>query len=330
MSAQLVHDLSLDALQPATLHKLQLELAHDSLGRPIRLPIIVAKGRRPGPVFGITAAVHGNELNGIPVVQRLTTSLDLNALRGTVVGVVVMNIPGYLANERQFLGTWDLNHLFPGKVDGNAAEVYVYRFVERVVRHFDALADLHTASFGRVNSLYIRADMTHPVVGQMAHLMRPQIIVHNPPNDKTLRGHADTLNIPSMTVEIGNPQRFNGDFIRRTMAGLRRVMAQHGMVKKRTAKVDPCRVLCRRSRWMYTDKGGLLDVFPTVTERVKKGDVVAELRDPWGDLVATYKAPNEGIVIGRNVNPVASTGARILHLGRVADDDDPRFIRNTA
>jgi predicted deacylase len=319
-----------EALPAGRVSKLQVELGHDGLGRPLRVPVLAARGERPGPVFGITAAVHGNELNGVPVIQQLFRKLDPTALRGTLIACVVVNIPGYLANERQFLGAWDLNHAFPGRPRGNSVQVYAHRFTERIVRHFDVLVDLHTASFGRVNSLYVRADMTQELTARMAYLQRPQIIVHNPPNDRTLRGRAEQLGIPAITVEIGNPQRYHGDFIKRTLQGLRSVLADQHMVRQRRLTPGPEPVLCRRSDWLFTQAGGLLEVFPQVTERVTKGQRIAELLDPWGDLIAEHHAPGDGVVIGKSVNPVAPTGARVLHLGRIAEPDDPRFIRRTA
>lgn len=327
MTATIVDVLDPEALPVGELSKLQVAIGHDGLGRPMRMPVLAARGAKPGPVFGITAAVHGNELNGIPVVQKLLHRLDLTQLRGTVVGVVVVNVPGYLAHERQFMGSWDLNHQFPGKPKGNSAQIYVHRLVHRVISRFDVMVDLHTASFGRVNSLYIRADMTDPRTAGMAYRVRPEIIVHNPPNDKTLRGHASSLGIPSITVEIGNPQRYQDTYIKRTLRGIRAVMANEGMIRSRSSAVPAEPVLCRSSSWLYTDSGGLLEVFPRVTDKVARRERIAELRDPWGDLVAEFRAPSDGVVIGHSVNPVAPTGARILHLGRLADPEDPRFVR---
>ena len=44
------------------------------------------EGLKPGPTVGIAAAIHGNELNGIPVIQRLFREIDVKQLRGTLVG----------------------------------------------------------------------------------------------------------------------------------------------------------------------------------------------------------------------------------------------------
>jgi predicted deacylase len=266
----------------------------------------------------LTAAVHGNELNGIRVIHDLMHSIRPSKLRGTVVAVVVVNVPGLHRHQREFVDGGDLNHIFPGREDGNVAEIYAHRILERIVSRFDYLVDLHTASFGRVNSLYVRADMTHSVTANMAYLQRPQIIVHNPPSDYTLRGAAMDLGIPSITLEVGDPQRFQPSYIRSSRIGLRAVLAAADMLSQKPSAEGPDPILCERSMWMYTDRGGLLEVLPRPTEMVKKGERVAVLRNAFGDVIREYEAPEDGIVIGKSVNPVGQTGARILHLGVVA------------
>ena len=303
------------------LTRLRVELVQDGLGRPMAVPVMVARGERDGPVFGLTAALHGNELNGIPVIHRLLNRLDRRTLRGTVVGVVVVNVPSYLEHRRRFREGVDLNHIMPGRPDGSVPEIYAHRFMDRVVRRFDYLADLHTASPGRVNSLYVRADMTKETTAQMAYLQRPQIIVHNPASDHTLRGAAEALDIPAITVEIGNPGVFQNELIKRSVTGLRAVLAEVGMIPRRRqlAMGDPP-VLCSSSYWLYSDAGGILEVFPRVTQHVACGETVARVINVYGDLMHEYPSPEDGVVIGKSINPVGQTGARILHLGILADD----------
>ncbi len=319
-------------LDPGKLRKGQqtrmfIELIHDGTGQPITVPVVVARGRKPGPVFGITAAVHGNELNGIPVIHRLLRSLDLHQLRGTIVCVVVVNVPGFLNHERYFIDGTDLNHIMPGKPDGSVAEVYAYRLQERIIYCFDYLVDLHTASFGRANSLYVRADMTHEMSAMMAYLQRPQIILHNPASDYTLRGAAMQLGIPAITIEIRDPQRFQVESIRRSLVGLRSLLSEVDMLPRRPVSPGPEPVLCEHSNWLYTQHGGLLDVLPNVMDHVKKGEIIARMTNIFGDRTAEYRCPASGIVIGKSVNPVAGTGSRILHLGIVWKGKTAMFHR---
>jgi len=311
-------ELAIEDFPRGRVSRLYIDLVANGLAQDILVPLLVARGKRDGPVFGLTAAVHGNELNGIRVIHDLMHNLNPRQLNGTVVAVVVVNVPGLHRHQREFVDGGDLNHIFPGRDDGNVAEVYSHRIFDRIVKCFDYLVDLHTASFGRVNSVYVRADMTHPGTATMAYLQRPQIIVHNPPSDYTLRGAAMDLGIPSITLEIGDPQTFQPSYVRASRIGLRAVMAAAGMLPRRPVAEGPEPVLCDHSRWMYTDRGGLLEVLPRPTDHVRQGERVAVLRNAFGDVIREYYAPDDGIVIGKSVNPVGQTGARILHLGSVA------------
>lgn len=292
-----------------------LKLISDGFGFPINVPVIVSRGVGEGPVLGVTAAVHGNELNGIPVIQRLFNEVDARELRGTIVGIPVVNIPAFIRKKRRFNDGVDLNHIMPGKEDGNVSQVYAYRFVDRIVKHFDYLLDLHTASTGRINSYYIRADMQIPTVRKMALLQNADIIVHNPPSDGTLRGAADDLDIPAITLEVGNPSTFQKRLIRSGVEGVHNVLCHLDMVDDEIVEVEKDTIICSSSRWIYTDTGGLLTVKAELRQIVRKGEKIAELRNVFGTKIKEYYAPEDGIVIGKSVSPVNQTGGRILHLG---------------
>lgn len=316
MSTRHVHALDIGQTEPGTISENWLHIINNGLGEPVRVPILVARGRHDGPVLGLTAAVHGNELNGIPVIQRLFGALELDDLRGAVVGVLAMNVPGLLNGQRTFNDGEDLNHLAPGKPNGTASQVYLHRLLDRIVSRFNYLIDLHTASAGRVNSFYVRADMEQPVASRMARLQNPQIIVHNPPNDATVRGAAAALGIPAITCELRDPHRFQEDVVDAGLRGIRNVMGDLGMQDSEVFCPLQDTTLCEGSYWMYTDEGGILEVLPEVADFVEENQVVAEVRTIFGKVMRQYVAPEAGIVIGRSVNPINQTGSRILHLGR--------------
>lgn len=313
----ITHQESLDVrkTEKGTISENWLNLIKNGLGESIRVPILVARGRYDGPVLGLTAALHGNELNGIPVIQRLFKELDLEQLHGTVVGVLVCNTPSLLLEQRKFNDGTDLNRIAPGKPHGTQSEVYIHRFVNRVITEFEYLMDLHTASFGRVNSYYIRANMNKPEASRMARLQNPEIILHNPPNDSTLRGTAGHMGIKAITVELKDPHKFQYDVIESGLVGIRNVLYDLNMLEGEILCPVKKTILCDKSFWIYTDEGGILDVFPRVTQYVKKGELIAEVKTIFGKTVRQYHAPDDGIIIGKSVNPVNQTGSRIIHLG---------------
>ena len=308
-----------DALRPSELspgmHRLGVHVVEDGAARPVHVPILVAKGAKPGPTVGITAAVHGNELNGIATIHKLFRRIDPNELSGTVVGVTIVNVPGFIRHDRLYPDAQDLNRIMPGKENGNEAAVYAHRLSTRLLGAFDVLLDLHTASFGRVNTLYVRADMKHEATAKLARAIGAEIIIHNAGADGTLRASVASRGVPAITVEIGDPQVIDRDKVRLTRVGIRDVLEELGMLPPDGERAVHGAIECHRSAWLFTDTGGLLDVTARLGARVKQGDVLATLCDPWGRKLRTYRAPEDGVIIGKATNPVVRTGGRIVHLG---------------
>ena len=310
-----IKTLNLDLIPKNEISYRWIHIASNGIGQPILVPIIIAKGNKEGKVLGLTAVVHGNELNGMSIIQKVFNSLELDKLSGTLVGVPVVNVPSILNNDRLFIDGTDINRIMPGKSDGNRSEVYSHRIVNRIVKHFDFLLDLHTASFGRVNSFYIRADLKSKTAYELANLQNPEIILNAPPKDGTLRGAAADLGIEAITIEVGDPDKFQKGMIKSGLQGVYNTMVHLGMYEKELNLENTLPVTCEKSLWLYTDMGGILQVIPNLAQRVRKGELIATLRDVFGRVINEYSSPNNGIVIGKSVNPVSQTGSRIIHLG---------------
>lgn len=309
--------LDLGAVPRGAVERCWVAMIEEASSDPVAIPVLIARGRRDGPSLGVTAALHGNELNGIAVIHRLFRALDPAELSGAVIACPVVNMPAFLDHERRLGEGWDLNRLMPGRSDGHTGEIYASRFLDRVASHFDYLIDLHTASFGRINSLYVRANLDIPAAAELARLVSPEIIVHNPASDGTLRGAVTDRGVPAITVEVGNPQRFQRRLIRDGLEGILRVLTHLGMIKHDLGSDDDEEepVVCERSYWIYAKHGGLLHVLPELADLVSAKELIARGTDLFGDRVAEYMAPEGGVVVGKSTNPVCRAGSRVLHLG---------------
>ncbi|KAI8086709.1 uncharacterized protein BX664DRAFT_336579 [Halteromyces radiatus] len=299
-----------------------IKMVTQGLNEWVRIPVIVLRGSENGPVVGLTAAVHGNELNGVPCIHRVISQIDVKKLKGTLVAIPCVNVVGYLKFQREFADGRDLNRQFPGKEDGFASQVYCFHLMHKLLSQFNYLIDLHTASFGRVNSFYVRADMNDPVAAHMAKLQKSQIILHNSGQDGTMRSAAAAKNIKAITVEIGNPQLFQDQYVQWAYWGVMRVLDHFNMYSlehiqfAEQADDGPFNtILCSSGFWIYTRTGGVLEVYPGVNTIISKGALIARIKDMFGSLVEEYFAPCTSVVIGRSSNPVAITGDRIIHLG---------------
>ncbi|EPZ32313.1 Succinylglutamate desuccinylase/aspartoacylase [Rozella allomycis CSF55] len=307
----------------------------------IRVPLIVARGINNGyesiiqmnrPTLGLTAAVHGNELNGVFCIHRLMAEIDCENLNGTIVAIPCVNVPGYLAYTREFIDKRDLNREFPGNEMGMPSQIYAYHLMTKIVSHLNVLIDLHTASFGRMNSFYVRANLHDEAVShvnnslaffKMAKLMCPQIILHNNGQDGTLREAASTRGVKVITVEIGNPQTIQKTYTSWCYSGLLNILHYFGMRSHPGKDLNHQPIICSHGYWMYTRTGGVLEVYPKVSVFVDKGELIATIRDIFGNIVDEYYAPCKSIIIGKSSNPVAMSGDRIAHIGFIHDKNQP-------
>ena len=309
-------ELNIEKCSTGVITKVWIHVTEDGTGRPILIPVIVAKGKKQGPVLGLSAVVHGNELNGIKVIHKLFSELKASELSGTIVGVPIVNMPSVLLRKRQFTDNVDLNRIMPGKTNGYESEIYAHRLLEKVFRHFEYLIDLHTASFGRINSYYIRVNPTNPDAEKMAHLQNAQIILHNKKDDGTLRGAVSEMGVNAITVEVGDPNTFQKGMIRSGLTGIYNLISHLGMLEEEIEEQEQASIICKKSKWLYTDHGGILEVYPKLAAVVQKGENIARLSNAFGEVIKEYYAPYSGVVIGKSSMPIGQTGSRIIHLGR--------------
>ncbi len=314
--------LRIDKCEPKKISYCWIRIVEGELGTSIRIPIMVAKGAKPGPILGLTAALHGNELQGIPAIHTVFRELKpkLHNLQGVVVGVPCLNVPGYIRRQRGYSDGVDLNRSMPGSEFGTSSQQYCFHLFNKIINKFNFLIDLHTASNGRINSFYVRADMRNSTVKDMATSFQSNIIVHNS-TTVTLRGAAMEIGIPTICVEVGNPLTFDDIFIKKAINGIFNVMNTLNLLKKEIILPDdlkielPNPIICYRSYWIYTQHGGLITVHPKLGEHVKKNQIIASVVNIFGIITAEYRSPEDGIIVGKAENPTAQQGDRIVHLG---------------
>ncbi|PIK14848.1 succinylglutamate desuccinylase/aspartoacylase family protein [Halobacteriovorax sp. JY17] len=308
-------DLKIASLKRGQVHRLQIHVADNSLGVPWKVPIVIIRGMEKGATLGVTAALHGDELNGISTIFKLIENVNPKKLKGTLVLVPICNTPGYLLNQRQFSDNVDLNRIMPGQPEGSPSKIYAHHFINKIVSKFDYLLDLHTASHGRVNSLYIRADIEDEECQRLAYLQNPQIIVKKYDEEGTLRSWANKNGIPAITIEIGNPNAFQHTLIDETLEGILNTMKFLKMVEGEVQDLVTNAVVCDESYWINSTKGGVVDVLPGLTDTVKKGQLIAIVYDVFGQIKEEIVADRAGIVIGKNTRPNCDAGTRLVHLG---------------
>lgn len=303
-----------DNLTPGTLTRMTWRAGESLYGSAIPTPVLVAEGTSPGPTLCLTGAVHGDELNGIEIVRRMMYSLNPDKLTGRVIGVPIVNLQGFERHSRYLPDRRDLNRFFPGNPRGSSASRIAYSFFEQVVRHCDALVDLHTGSFHRTNLPQLRANLLDESVLEMTQGFGGLVILHSTGGQGTLRASAVRAGIPAVTLEAGEPLRVDDKAVEHTVKSLYSLLDNMGMYKRRSFWGTP-EPTYYGSMWVRADKGGMLLGEVKLGKRVKEGDVLGTVTDPITNVKREIRAPHSGRVIGMALNQFVMPGYAAFHLG---------------
>jgi predicted deacylase len=293
-------------------------------GVPVSTPVLVVNGVRPGPVLCLTAAIHGDELNGIEMVRRVMHDMVPDKLSGTIIGVPIVNVQGFRRGSRYLPDRRDLNRYFPGNPRGSAASRIAHSFFNNVVMHCDALVDLHTGSQERSNLPQIRADLRDPDVVTLTQGLGGMVILHSTPAAGTLRAAATSAGIPTVTLEAGGPSELEGNVVMQGVTGVETLISTLSMQRRRSIWGDPEPVYYR-STWVRADSGGILFADVSLGSTVRKGDLLGTITDPVSNARAELRAPYSGRVLGMARNQVVMPGNATFHLG-IESEENPEDL----
>ena len=288
-------------------------------GVPVSTPVLVVNGRQPGPSLCLTAAIHGDELNGIEMVRRVMHDISPEKLSGAIIGVPIVNVQGFRRGSRYLPDRRDLNRYFPGNPTGSAAARIAHSFFENVVAHCDALIDLHTGSFERSNLPQIRADLRDPDVVTLTQGFGATVILHSTPGVGTLRYAATQAGIPTLTLEAGGPLQLELSEVKHGVKGIETLIGSLGMMRKKSLWGDPEPVYYR-STWVRADSGGILFSDVSLGSTVRKGDLLGTITDPMNNVGVELLAPYSGRIIGMARNQVVMPGFAAFHVGIQTDE----------
>jgi len=304
---------------PGTSTRLAWSPSQSLEGISVPTPVLVVNGASNGPTLCLTAAIHGDELNGIEIVRRVLYNLDPQELSGAVIGIPIVNLQGFRLSSRYLTDRRDLNRYFPGHPQGSSAARIADSFFNDVVRQCDALVDLHTGSFHRTNLLQLRADVNDPAIRDLTQGFGSTVVLQGRGAQGTLRRAAADQGIPAVTLEAGASMRLDEDSVLRGVEGIQTLLAHLKMTKRFRFWGNPEPVYYQ-SRWVRANQGGILMSSVALGQAVKPGELLGTVTDPITNESIEIRSPLQGRVIGMALNQVVLPGYAAYHIGTQAAD----------
>lgn len=293
---------------------------------PTQLPVRVIRGKKDGPTIFISAAIHGDELNGIEIIRRLRKLNILKRLKGTLILVPIVNVYGTINLSRYLPDRRDLNRNFPGSSKGSLAGRIAKIFFDEIVKKCSLGIDLHTASIHKSNLPQIRTNIENEYTFKLAKAFEAPVILHAELRDGSLRAVAQEKGVPILLYEAGEALRFNEKSIRIGVQGIVNVLRANDMlpqvVRKKGAKTP---IITRSSKWIRATDSGMLRTIKALGDTVEEDEIIAYIDEPLGDDSVEIKSPFNGIIIGKSEIPLVQEGDAIFHIAKfrnleIADD----------
>ena len=282
----------------------------------IDLPIFIRRAHEEGPVVLISGGMHGDEINGIVTARRLLEEMDQgwSLLRGTLIFIPLMNIYGFLSTSRTFPDGRDLNRSFPGSKKGSLASRIAFIIHEEIIPQIDFGIDFHTGGRMLSNHPQVRVDFKDKVGLDLAKSFGTHFIVNSKHIEKSFRKTAFKARKHILVYEGGESMRVDDFAIEEGVQGTKRLLHSLGMLSNSTKSIE-CTIL-NESNWVRAKASGIFNSSVKLGESVKKGQIMAEISDPYGQVKIDVKSPTDGHVIGINNLPVINVGDALIHIGK--------------
>lgn len=310
-------------IKPGESIKIDLPVVRLYTDSEVTMPVYVKRSRKDGPTVFVSAAVHGDELNGIEIIRRLIQSKSLKLSCGTLIFVPMVNVYGVLNQSRYMPDRRDLNRVFPGSAKGSLAGRLAHIFLNEIVSKCDYGIDLHTGAIHRTNLPQIRANLDDEETRMLAEEFGVPVMLNSNLRDGSLREAAVEYGVKILLYEAGEALRFDELSIRAGVKGIENVLIALGMLRKKRARkrrFEP--FVAYNSAWVRSAASGLVRDHVQIGDQVMKGQVMATVGDTFGELLTEVKASKEGVVIGKQNIPLVQEGDAMFHIAYFKDTDE--------
>jgi predicted deacylase len=306
-----------ETIQPGQRQRLDIPVARLPTQAMLSLPVAVLNGVHPGAKLWLSAAIHGDEINGVEIIRQVLQQVDSQNLRGTLIAVPIVNVFGFIGQSRYLPDRRDLNRCFPGSPTGSLASRLAHLFMQEIVRKSTHGIDLHTAAAPRVNLPHIRANTDDEETYRCALAFSAPVTIRATSRDGSLRQASAQCHIPVLLYEAGETLRFDSEAIRIGVEGILRVMAHLKMHDFPHLSSPMPTLEIKESRWIRASRSGILHIHVALGEKIVEKQLLGTITDAFGERTTHVRAKFAGLVIGCVQNPLVSQGDGIFHVAVV-------------
>jgi predicted deacylase len=290
-------------------------------GTPIRLPLTLIHGARPGKTLLVTGGIHGGEYPGIEAAIQLARALDPATMSGSAM-VVPIASPSAFQARMQYRVPEDglnLNRQFPGRATGTVSQRLAACLMSLLVPSADAWVDLHGGDIHEELlpfTIYSSgaAPEVRDVSARLAAAYGIGYLVESDSVRGATYGAAAAAGLPSILTEAGGVGQLDPVAMAVHSRGLANVLRALEILPGAAEPAEPT-ILLRSFQVVTSEHAGCWYSAVQAGESVAEGQPIGELRDYFGDTLAQVVAPIGGVVLYRVTSLAVDQGDPLVGIG---------------
>lgn len=288
----------------------------------IELPVISLIANKVGPRVLIISGVHGCELSGVFILNKLLEKLEIQA--GELHIIPVSNPMAFSLKQRENpTDNKDLNRVFPGNPNGNLSE-RIAAEIFKFAREMDLVIDLHTFEDPcPIVGIFMNTG-TEDVKNKSLKFIKafaPELVwkitfnSHESDLAGALGPKLSLVNVANFAVETPEHFRITETQLNKVVDGLINVLKTTENISQTPDKNEPLKIFKRQ--YVKAQKSGMFIANKELFENVKEGDIL-------GELISLDKFEKEKVISQFNgqiliskKRDVVATGDDLMSIGQL-------------
>ncbi len=299
---------------PGESKQVNLNIASLPSRTPIDIPVNIFRSEEDGPTVLLMAGMHGDELNGVEAIRQMIAKKMLKPKKGSIIAIPLLNVYGFLHFSRQVPDGKDVNRSFPGSKTGSLASRVAYCFMKEIFPHVDYAIDFHTGGGSISNYPQIRCSFDVPKVKELASVFATHFVMNAKLRDKSLRKEFTKSKKVMLVYEGGEALRLQEFAVKSAIRGAMNVLSFLSVIDK-AQNTDNKPIIINEDLWIRARSAGLFRTDIRNGSRIKKGDIIGSITDPYGEYKTSVKSSHDGYIVAVNHQPVVNQGDALIHIG---------------
>ena len=288
------------------------------------IPVTIINGKKEGKIVAISAGIHNCEYTGIQTAIELSNEIDIENIKGVLIILHTVNYSGFFKKLSEILpeDNKNLNRVFPGNNKGTISDKIAFNFSNILYPKLDFFIDLHGGDvFEDVMPFIYAPGIGDNEIIEKSHDVAKIIDVPYRVKSKSSTGaynSAAIQGIPSILLEKGGKGIWSIDDVIEYKNYMKNALRYLEVLDdKEELKINESQKEIIEVKYINSEYDAYWYPKFTPGDLIKKGDLLGELKDCFGETIKEFKGEFDGVILYQTVSLATFIGNPLIAYGKI-------------